>query len=100
MHRQSARGAGVDSTLPPLPPPLVSRELTLLQMGQGDGSFLYLVPSSPLASNSSLFICLGPKERRRVFSLGHAHLPCPVLPCPPPPEELTHPRRASCGAPA
>lgn len=34
--------------------------LTLPQMGQGDGSFLYLVPSSPLASSSSLFMYLGP----------------------------------------
>lgn len=34
--------------------------LTLPQMGQGDGSFLYLVPSSPLASSSSLFMCFGP----------------------------------------
>lgn len=33
---------------------------TLPQMGQGDGSFLYLVPSSPLASSSSLFMYLGP----------------------------------------
>lgn len=29
---------------------------TLPQIGQGDGSFLYLVPSSPLASSSSLFM--------------------------------------------
>lgn len=43
-------------------PLLQCRELTLPQMGQGDGSFLYLVPSSPLASSSSLFMCFGPVE--------------------------------------
>lgn len=94
MHTQSARGARVDSILSRP----VSRELTLLHMGQGDGSFLYLVPSSPLASNSSLFRCLGPKGRQQVsrdqlqdsFTPGNAHLI----------SRGTHPRRASCGAPA
>lgn len=37
---------------------------TLPQMGQGEGSFLYLVPSSPLASSSSLFMCFGPAQKR------------------------------------
>ena len=41
---------------------LLGRVLTLPQMGQGDGSFLYLVPSSPLASRSSLFMCFGPVQ--------------------------------------
>lgn len=45
------------------------RRLTLLQMGQGDGSFLYLVPSSPLASSSSLFMCFGPVRMDFRFSL-------------------------------
>jgi hypothetical protein len=35
----------------------------LPQTGQGEGSFLYLVASSPLTSSSSLFMCLGPGQR-------------------------------------
>lgn len=53
-------------------PSLPSRALTLLQMGQGDGSFLYLVPSSPFASRSSFFICLGPTRRHAFVAKGPA----------------------------
>lgn len=59
MHTQSAR---VDTCGPSEGFPAL-RALTLLQMGQGDGSFLYLVPSSPFASRSSFFMCFGPKQR-------------------------------------
>lgn len=47
---------------------LLFRGLTLPQIGQGDGSFLYLVPSSPLASSSSLFMCFGPVQMHQSFS--------------------------------
>ena len=44
------------------------QRVTFPQMGQGDGSFLYLVPSSPLASSSSLFMCFWPALKRFSFS--------------------------------
>lgn len=46
---------------------LPTTALTLLQMGQGDGSFLYLLPSSPFASRSSFFMCFGPIRRHRMW---------------------------------
>lgn len=48
--------------------------LTLPQMGHGDGSFLYLVPSSPLASGSSLFMCFGPIQIHHSFTVKYADI--------------------------
>lgn len=98
---------------------LLCRGLTLPQMGQGDGSFRYLVPSSPLASGSSLFMCFGPIQKQSKFSSAkslrwimvtwrffafiaftedkmrtEAERKRSSLLC------ATHPHRASCGAPA
>lgn len=76
---------------------LPSGALTLLQMGQGDGSFRYLVPSSPFASRSSFFICFGPKGRHGVWPGLQGSLALEnVQLC----SRVTHRHRASCGAPA
>lgn len=96
---------------------LLCRRRTLPQMGQGEGSFLYLVPSSPLTSNSSLFMCFGPVQMYHRFnsakslkqntapfnsSVIQSHVSLNDIPFIKAQlsSSVTHPHRASCDAPA